>query len=817
MRWCIAICVFLWLSPPGSCAERVPLAREGRALVQVVIPPGASAETRRRAQELAEGLQRITGAEFEVAAKGEGICIGTDAEWPGHLPALKKELSPLLGRDDYLLQTHEGGVRIIGRSDHGTRNGVWDFFHRLGFRQFYPGEKWAIWPKKGELEIAVDTFESPRYFTRKFFLPGALLRSEQRAFQQWQVRNRAVSGFNLETGHAYNAIILRNPEHFEKHPQDIARREEGVPMKLDPSRESVLRIAVEDSLHQLEARPDLHTVRMDPSDGGGWRTDSPLGSPSNQTVVLANHVARAIQPRFPGRKVGIYAYNEHSPAPDREVDRNVIVSIATSFLRGGHTVEELAAAWQKKGAEIGIREYLSVWSWDRDLPGRSRASNLDYVASTIPRFYELGARYWITEGSANWVAHGLGYYVASRLLWDFGETREAVVEDFFTHAFGPAAVEMRTFHTYLAQENRPLLSDDLLGRMYRTLDAAYAKAESPEIAARLDDYLLHTRYVDLMFAFQSASDGEKAIAYEALVDFVLRARASGLLNTVAVVRGMTKRNRNVSTIVDWKTLVNQPPDTRAFSREELAGLLRQGVADKALNDFQPVAFSTELVPVEPTPPASAGSGGPVSLRWENTLYLHKPAGQGAFRFEVKGGEIYRNRGSIQLRLYSDKHALVDEPVATAEVPPDQLAHSVELISPYEGIHRLEFNDGGALTVLSWPEGQRVAFPASPDQKATLWGQYDMVFYVPEGTRTVGGYSENPHGTVEVANGEPVFDFRKMKQAGYFSIPVPEGAGGKWWRLRKARGAKLLLTTPPYLFHTPAELLLPAETVKELPL
>jgi hypothetical protein len=51
----------------------------------------------------------------------------------------------------------------------------------------------------------------------------------------------------------------------------------------------------------------------------------PLGSPSDQAVTLANHVAQAVRAAYPGRKVGMNAYNEHSPRRDFDVDPDVVV------------------------------------------------------------------------------------------------------------------------------------------------------------------------------------------------------------------------------------------------------------------------------------------------------------------------------------------------------------------------------------------------------------------------------------------------------------------------------------------------------------
>jgi hypothetical protein len=127
---------------------------------------------------------------------------------------------------------------------------------------------------------------------------------------------------------------------------------------------------------------------MDPSDGGHWcECDAcgQVGSVSDLVVLLANEVAEAINGLGLGPKyVGIYAYNQHSPPPDIRVHPNVVVSVATSFIRGGYTIEQLVEGWAAKGAVLGVREYHDVFPWSHDMPRRARGGNLDIWPARSP-------------------------------------------------------------------------------------------------------------------------------------------------------------------------------------------------------------------------------------------------------------------------------------------------------------------------------------------------------------------------------------------------------------------------------------------------
>ena len=62
-----------------------------------------------------------------------------------------------------------------------------------------------------------------------------------------------------------------------------------------------------------------------------------------------------------------------------------------------------------------------------------------------------------------------------------------------------------------------LLSDDLVGRMYRKLEEARRLADSAEVRRRIDDFVLYTRYVDLWLDYESAQSAPRQAAYELLI------------------------------------------------------------------------------------------------------------------------------------------------------------------------------------------------------------------------------------------------------------------------------------------------------------
>ncbi len=501
--------------PAGSAAPRVPLAADAKALQPVVVGPEASERTRAAASTLADYLSRITGAEFEVTTGdgSKGLAVGLASDFPS-LPLSTKWPNPKpTEREDYLLQTHGHGVFLLGATELAVEHAVWDFLGRLGYRQFFPGKHWEVVPRIPDLSVALDVRESPDYIARRIWYGFGLWDYNAEPYRDWCARNRATSGIELNTGHAYGGIIRGLQAEFDKHPEYYAlvngRRNVDSQAKLCIGNPELRKRIVEFALAQFDRDPTADSISMDPSDGGGWcECDrcAERGSVSDRALLLANEVAAAVQARYPGKLVGMYAYNFHSPPPGIQPHPQVVVSVATAFLKGGLTLDEILDGWSKQGTTLGIREYYSVNTWDRDMPGASRGSNLDYLKRTIPEFHARGARFMSSESSDNWGPNGLDYYLAARLLWDVGEaTRvDALVDDFLSRSFGPAKEPMAEFYRQLDGSSPHLVFNDQLGRMFQALTEARDLADTPEARARINDLTLYARYVDLYHRYSTA-------------------------------------------------------------------------------------------------------------------------------------------------------------------------------------------------------------------------------------------------------------------------------------------------------------------------
>lgn len=815
------------LAATTASAAPVELARDGRAQLDVVVAADASDETREHARTLADYLGRISGGTFEVTeGRGaRGIAVGVAEDFPGLNLVDEFEITTPANEERYRLRSHSAGVAVIGATDLAVQHAVWDLLYRLGHRQFFPGETWEVVPSEADLRIDVDVTEQPDYVGRRIWYGYGTWGYNDEPLARWRERNRSDGAMVPRTGHAYGSIYRRNEATFDANPAYFAmvdgEREYRGNIKFCLSNTAVRELIVADRLAALAETGQ--SVSVDPSDGGGWcecEECAAMGSVSDQVVTLANEVAEAAVERFGDAVyVGTYAYNEHSPPPSIDVHPNVIVSIATSFIRGGYTLDELIEGWGARGATLGIREYYSIIMWDSDLPGRARAARPGYLAETIPHFHDHGARFMNAESSDNWGPNGLGYYLANRILWDVSEAErvDERVDDFLERAFGEAREPMEAYYDLINSDERPLMSDDLIGRMYRAIREARSRTDDESVLRRLDDLTLYTHYVELQHRRAEADGGERDAIAEQIIRHSYRMRETMMVHAKALYRRFPRMaGLDVPDHAAWDVPEDENPwkDSTPFSREELDEMLEAGIANHELIDFEPVAFSDDLVPathlgIIRERPTSEGEARARSGRVYYTWVDRAPAD---LRLGLQGGLIshYQDRGDVTLELYP-RDEVLGQSVAEGVTAPDGERRNFTLTTEYEGLHRIEFHDGGDMTRLYWPAGLPMTFEMSTDQTTNHTGRSRVYFYVPRGTEVVGGHVEGGRGTIRDADDNIVYDFDEQG-SGYFHAPVPRGQDGQLWRLESFTGSMRFMTVPPYGAFRPADLLLPREVV-----
>ena len=819
--------------------DEIELASEGEALMPVIIGEAASVDTVKGADDLMDYLGQITGADFDVQIGdgSSGIVVGTLDDFD-ELPFDDISFGDgTFEREDYLLRSTEEGLYILGSTPLAVQFGVWDALYEMGHRQFFPTDTWEVIPDEAELKVAVDRLESPDYYNRQG--PRGAMRMDQRPWAQqpwerWQLRNRITPVFELATGHVYDSVINNNQSAFDANPEywgllDGQRSTHAQPNVAHPD---VQQMFIDYAMNRFGNNPSLDSVAMDPRDGNRWSESSAsqaIGTGSDQAVHMANLVAQEVVDEFGEDKyVGMYGYANHSPPPNLEVHPNVIVSLATDYIRGGYTFEEMIDGWSERADLIGIREYYGLWEWHYSLPGDgAHAANTEYLRETIPHFHERGARFINAESNDTWGGYGLGYYLASRMMWDVDEADrvDELIDDFLDRAFGSARGPMAEFYDLIDGSSsdpnvpdrpRPL-NDDMVGRMYRLLDEARELADDDGVRARIDDLVLYTRYVDLYRRFDAIEGPERQEAFDDVVSFAWRIRDTMMAESVELTRYMNREVRSDDNL-EWGSgySVHGPADhhrvdeDEPFSDGEIDDILQTGIADHDLLDFdfEPWEDSGTLVPAgfasdepgELTDNASRGDIDAVVHTDDGTL----PA------ITISAGHVYDTRGPVQWTLEDEEGTLVDH----GEVVPNQEDHHFELSAPDAGVYRLSITNTSQGFVWDYePRGAKLTLLAGGAHELERNWYERLYFYVPPGTDEIlvaGTLMEGRHEFHDT-DGEPV-DAQVVQD--YTRIAVPDGQDGGVWSLamNSLRPQLRFLNIPGYVAFSPDELLLPHEVV-----
>lgn len=809
-------------------SREVVLAEAGRAALPVVTAEGADPETVAAADALAETLGRMGRAEFERAAGAElpAIRVGTKDDF-AEAPYAERFSDDPFASEAYAIHSGKTGLWLIGATPAAVKNAVWDLLFRLGYRQFFPGKTWEVVPESDRISVSLDVFERPDFVARRIWYNWGMNWGYNREpYREWCERNRMRRGVNVRSGHAYGAIVAANRSAFEEHPEYYALVDgERKGNKLCISNPGLRELVKNHARAFFRKNPEALSISMEPSDGGGWcecAACRDMGSPSDRALWLANEVAEAVNELGLGEKyVGMYAYNMHCAPPSIKVHPNVVVSVATAFLRGDHTLEEIIDGWSSQGARLGIYDYFSVVAWDWNLPRRARAAKPHGVAESIRKYHEKGARFYDCESGDAWGPYGLGYYVASRVFWDVEEADrvDAIVADFIQKAFGPAAGPMTEFYDLIHRDTQRRSIPDILARMYRRLAAARALAEdSPEVKARIDALVLYARYVELYENYAGALGDAKETAKNEVLKFCYRIRKTGMVHSYGL----------------WARLIGQKAahtedhplkDDRPVTEAELQTFLREGMArfEPVEIDFEAVAYSENLVPAAralnlPDVPPGTFPNVPQS---RHTYFTWVDAAPAEISLVVRVKKVWAKRDH-EIQLFSPKEVDVKPVDVNRACRPDNEPRTITLSTPYRGLHRVEVYDGADFTRIEWPEDLPVTIPSGLDTKTVnqqFRGPWTLYFYVPRGTKWVGGWAKRiaswaprMSGVMKNADGEVVCDFGKADE-GWFRVPVAEGQDGRLWKFENNHGERRLVTVPPYLAPTGKQLLLPAEVVE----
>ncbi|MFO1437664.1 MAG: DUF4838 domain-containing protein [Verrucomicrobiaceae bacterium] len=416
-----------------------------------------------------------------------------------------------------LYQLYHADLDVWEQDDAGTFNAVNEFLRGLGCRWFAPGEIGEVVPKVATITLPkVDRTVVPDFGLRRFVYYTQHTGIGERAL--WNLRlglnyGTEIAGFP-QLCHGMKFVIKRK-EMQQAHPEmylkingkhDTTHKEDGVPDLLSP-------LLFEKQLKHVRAMFDhFHEpmCNIDLVDGyGGLMGDDPAwqaqltpergwrGTMSDHVFGYLNRVALELHRSHPDRLVSALAYSAYTQPPLKieKLSPNLVVIDVhhrQEFWEESQWNErrQWRAEWLKK---LAPSRYIT---WDFSTNARpEQAGRPVYYSKQISRDLRdlkgvsLGEQVEIYAHPAG-KEQSFGYhdlaiehfnlYVTARLYWDANQDVDAMLADYCTSYFGPAAEPMRTFITHAEANWMHMNTDaakisesfDLLAKAKAAIDAA---------------------------------------------------------------------------------------------------------------------------------------------------------------------------------------------------------------------------------------------------------------------------------------------------------------------------------------------------------
>jgi Domain of unknown function (DUF4838)/Glycosyl hydrolase family 20, domain 2 len=761
----------------------------------------AGSSAREAAEALAKNLSRATGSPFALGPAGEQgihLQLASSPEAPADLVAALRDLGP----EAYALRARgDGQAWIVANDDRGLVYGAYRLLERLGFRFFFPNERWTVTPKPFSAELRVEEVVRPAFRKRRFAGTGGFGRNPAvdpqgqlaARWRTWMLQNGFGEEFHT-AGHAGEAFNVRNREELLRHPEYLAsvkgkRAPWSKSAKLDPSNPDAVALFVRDRLQsyreQLERHPsgsNSFAVSVEPSDGGG-HCDSPacarIGGPSEQQFFLANAVARELASRYPGAHASIYAYNKHADIPELEIEPNVYVTLIPYAFRGNSSEppEAFVEAWSRKKSPLSLYDYWAIPDWTADLP------EFDFRSTPAKKL-----RFWkahqvegvVCESTYGAGPMGLAWYIAGHLMWDLALDPEALAADFFEKAFSDAAPPMRRMLERWASGF--MLTRAELHSSFADLAEALGRSPTREVTARLADYAVYVQYLRLRHEYLEAEPEQEAARKRELLLLLWRAYDSAMLHTSRLHKLLLRGDADLAAALDprradlpiWKEL-------RAPSVDEAMVMVSRGIRDFPRQDVGLKLFDGDLIACsgdadDATPEPG---GGALTLVGANRLELTTPIGLRELRVELTSVMELRARllGPGLEELSEIEVPAGDAPTVFAAELPKPGTYWLDLRAPKRSTVTVKAPPGVGV------ELQEFRIPAS--------APVDLFFCVPRSEKRVAIYSRSriqpaAKRGFQLVDGAGRVVPAELGDAGHLlTAVVPPGQDGKVWTLKRA--------------------------------
>jgi hypothetical protein len=509
---CAALSLFAGCSRTVGNSHTITIAQNGTAKAVIVVAANASEPEQHAANELADFLHQITGAEFKIMqppAEGRSrLLVG-----PGAAKLAQADFSADdLGTDGIVIRNVGADLILAGGRRRGTLYAVYTFLEDMLGCRWWSSRVSSI-PKKPTVVVEGQWVRySPALEYREPYWYDAF-------DPDWAVRNKVNGqrpaldakrgGKHIYEGfvHTFNRLIPPD-KYFKDHPEwfsEIDGKRTFKRAQLCLTNEQMFQELLENLEARLRNNPTATIASVSQND---WRgncqcskcaaIEKAEGSPAGLMLRFVNAVAEEIESEFPNVAISTLAYQYTRKPPKITKPRhNVIVrlcSIECSFsVPLGHErnkeFRDDIIGWSK------ICDRLYIWDYTTNFrhyimphPNlRVLGPNVKFfVDHNVKGIFEQGA--YTTNGAE---MAELRAWVLAKLLWNPNRDAQELIDEFIAGYYGPAGPNikkyLKTTHDAVeasgdwlgcfSKDTAKFLSFETLNKSWKHLKAAEAAVE----------------------------------------------------------------------------------------------------------------------------------------------------------------------------------------------------------------------------------------------------------------------------------------------------------------------------------------------------
>lgn len=548
-----------------SASEDLAIVEDRRAEAIVISAPNPGKWERNAASDLVRYVQEMTGVMLPTADTPEKIAEALASDRPLLIlgeevitlrPDLKARIAAVLKptpviRSDGIGLIRDGNrVYIAGNSDEAHYFAVAELLRRWGVRWFMPGAFGESVPEETALSVGdLDYVYASPFEIRSYWVSWLGDQTGHESFHKRNMMNdrapvppngHALGDYTKGLGKSEFDIPLADPRTAD---QIVGKVEKFFAAGKDFS------LSISDGIYDPPDEPSRKLMHLQ------WDKQFMKWSATDAILDLYGNVASKLREKYPSSvsRIGFLIYSNMTLPPVRDVpiDPMFFGVLAPIDFDPIHAMDDPRAPDKEdlrwilgKWATL-LKGRLAIYDYDqsmlvwRDLPNPSHMA----FARDVKIYRDAGVVGFATESRNALATTFINLYMRGRLLWNPDADPQALLDDFYSRFFGPAARPMKAYwdaidrvwretivteHEYFVAPAiyTPRLVAELgrdLESAERTLGPLRAKTEA-ELSRNEKAYLARLKFVRLGFEVMrnymdmvrsAASDANYVAAQEA--------------------------------------------------------------------------------------------------------------------------------------------------------------------------------------------------------------------------------------------------------------------------------------------------------------